>query len=73
MKVPYEEARRLTGKPPITVRWVDTNKGDEVDENYRFRLVARQLKAHDHSTTSYFAPSPPLEALRTRSLRRGRN
>ena len=27
MKVPYEEARRRTGKPPIIVRWVDTNKG----------------------------------------------
>ena len=64
MKVPYEEARKRTGKPPITVRWVDTNKGDEVEENYRSRLVARQLKAHDHSNTSYFAPAPPLEALR---------
>ena len=65
VKVPYEEARRRTGRPPITVRWVDTNKGDEVNENYRSRLVARQLKAHDHSDTSYFAPAPPLEALRT--------
>ena len=65
VKVPYEEARRRTGKPPITVRWVDTNKGDETNENYRSRLVARQLKAHDHSNTSYFAPAPPLEALRT--------
>ena len=65
MKVPYEEARRRTGKLPIIVRWVDTNKGDEIEENYRSRLVARQLKAHDHSNTSYFALAPPLEALRT--------
>ena len=49
MKVPYEEARKRTGKPPITVRWVDTNKGDEVEENYRSRLVARQLKTHPTS------------------------
>ena len=64
-KVPYEEARKRTGRPPIIVRWVDASTGDEIEENYRSRLVARQLKAHDHSNTSYFAPAPPLEALRT--------
>ena len=32
--------------------------------NYRSKLVERQLKAQDHSGTSYFAPAPPL-ALRT--------
>ena len=32
---------------------------------YRSRLVARQMKAHDHSGASYFALAPPLEALRT--------
>ncbi len=32
---------------------------------YRSRLVARQLKALDKSGQSYFAPGPPLEALRT--------
>ena len=33
--------------------------------NYRSRLVARQLKAHDKSGETYFAPARPLEALRT--------
>ena len=33
--------------------------------NYRSRLVARQIKAQDLSGKSYFAPAPPLEALRT--------
>jgi hypothetical protein len=47
------------------VRWVDVNKGDDVEANVRSRLVARQLKALDTSGTSYFAPAPPLEALRT--------
>ena len=64
-KVPRKSARATTGKSPITVRWVDTNKGDEQNPNYRSRLVARQLKAHDHSGASFFAPAPPLEALRT--------
>ena len=41
------------------------NKGDELSPNYRSRLVARQIKALDHSGQSYFAPAPPLEALRT--------
>ena len=41
------------------------NKGDDVNENYRSRLVARELKALDRSGACYFAPAPPLEALRT--------
>ena len=47
------------------MRWVDVNKGDEQNPVYRSRLVARQLKAHDRSGETYFAPAPPLEALRT--------
>ena len=30
-----EEARRLTGRPPVTVRWVDVNKGDDMNPNVR--------------------------------------
>ena len=65
LKVPRGRAKQMTGKPPISVRWVDVNKGDEVEPNYRSRLVARQIKAMDRSGDSYFAPAPPLEALRT--------
>ena len=65
VKVPIGKARSETGRAPISVRWVDVNKGDEQNPNYRSRLVARQLKAHDRSGESYFAPAPPLEALRT--------
>ena len=64
-KVPRQNARAATGRPPVSVRWVDTNKGDEVHPNYKSRLVARQLKAMDQSGKSFFAPAPPLEALRT--------
>ena len=65
VKVPRQRAFDRTGRPPISVRWVDVNKGDDVEPNVRSRLVARQLKALDTSGTSYFAPAPPLEALRT--------
>ena len=65
VKRPRPEAKRVTGKPPISVRWVDVNKGDDVTPRYRSRLVARQMKAHDRSGASFFAPTPPLEALRT--------
>ena len=65
MKVPRRRSFEKTGKPPISVRWVDVNKGDEHEPNHRSRLVARQLKATDFSGKSYFAPAPPLEALRT--------
>ena len=53
------EARRATGKPPITVRWVDVNKGDNANPTVRFRLVPRQA-----GDDAIFAPTPPPEALR---------
>ena len=65
VKVPRERSRAVTGRNPISVRWVDVNKGDDLEPNYRSRLVARQMKALDRSGSSYFAPAPPLEALRT--------
>ena len=65
VKRPKAEARTETGKGAVSVRWVDVNKGDDISPRYRSRLVARQLKAHDHSGANYFSPSPPLEALRT--------
>ena len=65
VKVPRSEAHARGGRRPVSVRWVDVNKGDDLNPNYRSRLVARQLKATDMSGKSYFAPAPPLEALRT--------
>ena len=41
-KVPREEARRH-GARVITTKWVDTNKGSQVEPNYRSRLVGREL------------------------------
>ena len=53
----------MSGKDPISVRWVNTNKGDDICPNVRARLVAREMKkAGDEAV---FAPTPPLETLRT--------
>ena len=42
-KVPVEEAWKKTGKSPIRVKWVDVNKGDDDNPEYRSRLVAAEL------------------------------
>ena len=39
-KVPIEEAA-AAGQRPIAVRWIDINKGDKDEPNYRSRLVAK--------------------------------
>ena len=59
----FEECRRKTGKLPVIVIWVDVNKGDDVSPNIRSRLVARQIR--QPSEEAIFAPTPPLESLRT--------
>ena len=34
-----------TTSKPITLKWVDTNKADDLNPNYKSRLVQRDLKA----------------------------
>merc|ERR1711989_21862 len=43
-KVPLQQCYDETGKPPISVRWVDINKGDLERPEYRSRLVAKEIK-----------------------------
>ena len=43
--------------------WLKVPKA-QPSPNYRSRLVARQVNAQDYPGRSYFAPAPPLEALR---------
>ena len=62
-KVPRGEAFAKTGKAPISVRWIDTNKGDDDAPNVRCRLVAREIRKAGEDPI--FAPTPPLESLRT--------
>ena len=64
-KRPREEAFQRTGKGPITVRWIDVNKGDDDEPNYRSRLVAREIRKNGEDPI--FAPTPPLESLRRSS------
>jgi len=59
---PREECQQKTGRKPVTVRWVLTNKGDDGTPNYRARLVARQIR--HAGVESIFAPTPPLEGVR---------
>ena len=35
---------KMTGKPPVSVKWVDTNKGTDDEPMIRCRLVARDFK-----------------------------
>ena len=62
-KVPRSEALARTGKRPISVRWIDVNKGDDDDPKLRSRLVAREIRKPGEDPI--FAPTPPLESLRT--------
>ena len=38
------EAIKRCGRRPITVRWVETNKGDDITPKIRNRLVAREIR-----------------------------
>ena len=57
-----QEAWKKTGRPPISVRWVQVNKGYDVNPNYRSRVFARKLRMAGDD--SIFAPTRPLESLR---------
>ncbi len=57
---PIQECWDKTGKDPVSVRWVDTDKGDLI----RSRLVARDFKGQDKDRDDLFAETPPLEAKR---------
>jgi hypothetical protein len=56
-KVPIQKCWDETGKGPIGVRWVDINKGDKVNPEYRSRLVAKEIKLY--KTLDLFAATPP--------------
>ena len=44
IKVSEDQCWMETGKGPIGVRWIDVNKGDEDNPDYRSRLVAQEIK-----------------------------
>ena len=61
---PITECYAKTGKAPMSVRWVDTNKGDRIKMLIRSRLVARDFRGMDKGRDDLFAATPPLEAKR---------
>ena len=62
-KVSRTYAKEVSGRNPITVKWIDINKGDDANPVYRSRLVAREVRMPWEA--SIFAPTPPLESLRS--------
>ena len=51
-----------TGGIIIGTRWVDVNKGDAADPNYRSRLVGREFNVGRDD--ALYGATPPLEALK---------
>jgi hypothetical protein len=73
-EVPIQECWDKSGKAPVTVKWVDTEKLGGV---VRSRLVARDFKAKgEKEREDLFAATPPLELLKAQlsraASRRGR-
>ena len=46
----------------VQTRWIDINKGDDENPNYRSRLVGKEF--NNEHMDGLFAGTPPLEALR---------
>ena len=61
------DCHRDTGKPPIPVRWVVPNKGDELHPDVRCRLVAKHLVAKygGKDAEDLFAAMPPFELIKS--------
>ena len=56
-KVPIAECYHTTHKAPISVRWIDINKGDTECPNYRSRLVAREINTYKRDHLFAVTPS----------------
>ena len=67
-----EECWRVTGEAPVSIRWVDTDKGSLVDGEWlplvRCRLVARDFKGGYRGRDDLFAETRPLGCKRIMRL-----
>ena len=61
---PIEECYEKTGKEPVSVWWVDTNKGTFDHLNIRCSLAARDFKGKYKLRDDLFAETPSLEVVR---------
>ena len=64
-KVPLDDCYSRTGGPPVSTKWLDINKGDDNEPDYRSRWVGREFKGKDNDRDDLFAATPPLEAKRS--------
>ena len=68
-KVLISEAYENTGKAPIPLLWIDTNKGDDKNPVYRSRIVVMEKRGKGEqgrvlTDAELFSAMPPLEAMR---------
>ena len=56
------EARARTGRKPVGLKWIDTNKGSAEAPRYRSRLACTEVR-HE-GVEPIFSATPPLETLR---------
>ena len=62
-EVDISECLEMSGRPPISTRWVDVNQGSTESLDVRCRLVARDFKPKgERDRSDIFAAMPPLEA-----------
>ena len=61
-KVLVEQCYQRIDKAPITIRWIDINKGDVQSPNYRSRLVAREINTHKRD--DLFAATPSIRSTK---------
>ena len=55
-------AYQRTGRRPLRLKWIDTNKGGTLHPNIRSRLVCTEVRPK--GVEAIFAATPPLESLR---------
>ena len=56
------ESRARTGRKPVGLKWIDTNKGSAEAPRYRSRLVCPEVR--HKGVEPIFSATPPLETLR---------
>ena len=61
-KVPISQCDAETKRAPSSVRWIDINEGDNEKQDYRSRVVAREINTYNRE--DFFAATPLLEALK---------
>ena len=54
--VKTQECWDVTGRPPISTKWVDVNKGDQQEYDIICRLVAREMGGA--KSDEFYAPHP---------------